>query len=149
MSCLIHLKKGMLSYVKVKRKNKELVVLNSEVKPNDMILSYGNKPTYTKVIDVFDSKIMTTRRRVIKLTNGTKLHCSDNHAIMTMEDDLLVDVFPDELTPDHKVVTTSGLSNVEFVTFDNYCGGKFVDIITYNSNYFISNNKQDFILCYN
>ena len=139
------------TYVNCKR-NKEIeFVTNKHIHVDDQIQGYSTRPSYKKVLDVFEVNIKKERQRTIILENGIELVCSDNHALICRDDGILIDVFPDDLNDKHAIITTKGATKVKHVYVgSNDSSTRFLDIIVEDHYYFCgSDPEKGLVLCYN
>lgn len=140
------------TFVTAKRNNELVNISNKEIRLTDYILGFSNKPTLKKVFELFEVKIPLSRQRKVVLDNGIELICSDNHALICTIDGEYFDIFPDDLTDTHNVITTMGISHVKHVLLmdDDTLSQRFLDIIVEDSYYFCgSNPEKGLVLCYN
>lgn len=139
-------------YVSTLRNNTNTIVPNHEVHSGDVIHTTtpkGNK--YKDVTDVFPTYMSPDRQRHITLVNGIELICSDNHAIICKRDGVWEDIFPDDLTEQHVVITSIGDTSVLKVShYNEHQSCTFYDILVYDNHYYCGLNPDiGMVLCYN
>ena len=124
-----------------------------DLKPGMKIKSYNpetNSIIYNEVTHKWNSKVELDRQRTLIFTNGSTLDCSFNHPIMVYEDGKVQEVFPDDLTPDHNIITESGFCRLDSISKSRN-NETYIDItVDKTHTFFVSNNKDaDMILTHN
>lgn len=86
-----------------------------DLKPGMRIKSYDqttHEVVYKEVTDVWETEVKTEDQRHVFFANGTDLKCSKNHPIMVCRQGVVEQVLPDDLLPEHQVISEYGLTNV-------------------------------------
>lgn len=117
-----------------------------DLKPGMKIKSYNPETksiVYNEVTHKWNSEVEMDRQRTLVFTNGSTLDCSFNHPIMVYEDGKIMEVFPDDLTLNHMIITESGFCKLDHISKSRN-NETYIDItVDQTHTFFVSNNKDD------
>jgi ribonucleoside-diphosphate reductase alpha chain len=109
------------------------------------------KVIYKEVTHKWNSEVPISKQRMIKFQNGTVLNCSANHPIMVMErTGNVLEVFPDDLTFEHLVITEGGFTRLDNISGDLNDTG-YIDITVAETHTFFAAHSEtaEMILTHN
>ena len=117
-----------------------------DLKPGMKIKSYNPETksiVFNEVTHKWNSQVEIDRQRTLVFTNGSTLDCSFNHPIMVYEDGNVREVFPDDLTSDHNIITESGFCKLHGISGSRN-NETYIDItVDKTHTFFVSNSKDD------
>lgn len=134
-------KQSML--VKVKRDNDTTLIPIRELNVGDYILSYTNKPTYKKVVDLYECKVHKHDQRHITFDNGNVLSCNNSQFIYTPHDDDIRDVEIDELLTNNSIMTNGDIIKVLSVKANGNKLSKYVNVFVDDTSCFFCTSKYN------
>jgi len=102
----------------------------------------SRKVIYREVTQKWDSEVPIHKQRMVTFRNDTFLNCSENHPIMVMEKNgAVVEVFPDDLTIDHNIITENGFTRVDKVMLDRN-NPNYIDITVAETHTFFAAHSE-------
>lgn len=138
--------------VKIKDKTKIKTIELSQLKVGDRILSFADdKPTFKLVTDVWTTKVEKKDQRALRFENGQLIHCSVNHPIMVINENLEIEQrLPDEISFDDNVVLEDGTLTRVFAKLADNQSEEYIDITVEDTHTFFAGMTEDkFVLTHN
>jgi len=97
---------------------------------------------YKEVTDVWETEVKIEDQRHIFFSNGTELKCSNNHPIMVLDKGTMQQILPDDLKPEHQIISEYGITTVNKITYSNRPPAH-IDITVEDSHVFFASSKLD------
>jgi ribonucleoside-diphosphate reductase alpha chain len=118
-----------------------------DLQPGMKIKSFDpdtKKIKFLEVTDKWDTIVPCQDQRHLKFSNGTEIHCSKNHPIMVLDNELnVVQVYPDDLTFDSTIISDDGsIVSIESVNHDKQ-DENYIDITVANTHVFFASRTSD------
>lgn len=119
-----------------------------DLKIGDKIKTFdGQKDTFETVTNKFVSIVEHANQMLLTFDNGSLLECSNNHPIMCMLDDKIVEIFAENLTTEHHVIAERGhiVKLMHATKGRNNCT-EYIDITVGHTHTFYAANAIDNIM---
>lgn len=123
-----------------------------DVKVGDFIRTLDNQEiAFKRVTDKFETIVPQIDQRRLTFANGTTLECSNNHPIMVYKNGEVLEVLPDDLTPHHNVITSTGITSIVTIERDRSNPETYIDITVDGTHTFFAAERydQEMILTHN
>lgn len=135
------IKQSML--VKVKRDNDTKLIPVRELNIGDYILSYTSKPTFKKVVDLYECRVDKNNQRHVSFNDGNILSCDNSQFIFEPHDDMIRDVEIDELLVDNMIFTDGEPIKAATVKSNGNTRSKYVNVFVDDSSCFFCTSKYN------
>lgn len=124
-------------------KSKKIKLKDLKIGDKIKSLDSDGNVVYKEVQNIWDSEVPELNQVKLVFVNGTTVECSVNHPIICIDKEgKQFEVFPRELTKDHKIVSESGYTQlVEIKETNNPVG--YVDIEVADTNTFFAATSED------
>jgi len=96
---------------------------------------------YRKVVNKWDTLVTEDRQVRLEFTNGTVINCSVNHPIMIVDNDVVTQKYPQELTEFDNVISENGIVHLYSITVGQQNPTGYVDITVEDTNTFFASSS--------
>lgn len=123
-----------------------------DLKINDKIKSYkNNKIVFSPVSAIFNSIIKKEDRLILCFKNNTQLHCSSNHPIMILENNMVIEKYPKDISIHDIIITDSGYTQLINIEKDINALENYIDITVDDTHLFFAakSKESEMILTHN
>jgi len=105
------------------------------------IKSYEDgKIVYRKVINKWDTLVTEDQQVRLEFTNGTVINCSINHPIMILDNNVVTQKYPQELTEYNNIISENGTVYLYSITVGQQNPTGYVDITVEDTNTFFASS---------
>lgn len=105
--------------------------------------SQDGQIVFKDVIDKFETVVQHDNQIRLQFENGTVLNCSNNHPIMIMRNGNLVEVYPEALTINDRVLTDQGFTRLLTIDIGQQNDTTYIDITVEGTNTFFASESID------
>jgi hypothetical protein len=125
-----------------------------DLKVGDRIKSYcpaTHDIVFNEVKNIWDTIVSPEDQVQLSFSDGSTINCSKNHPVMVNHNGKTVDVLPEDLLPEHEVITDHGVVYLKDIIVGCNNDTKYIDISVDNSELFFAQQKenQSMILVHN
>jgi len=116
-----------------------------DLKPGMKIKSYdevAHEVVYKEVTDVWETEVKIEDQRHIFFSNGTELKCSSNHPIMVLNKGTMQQILPDDLQPEHHIISEYRITTIDKITYSNRPPAH-IDITVEDGHVFFASDRLD------
>jgi hypothetical protein len=116
----------------------------SEVKPGMKIKSIEHGEIVFKLVeDVYTTYVQQEDQVLLTFENGTNINCSKNHPIMVKRGKDLVEVLPENLVPEDRVLTERGFTRILAIDIRQNNDPEYIDITVEGTHTFFTAGSLD------
>jgi hypothetical protein len=96
---------------------------------------------YRKVIDKWDTQVTEDQQVRLEFTNNTVINCSVNHPIMVMDNNVVTQKYPRDLTEYDNIISENGTVYLYSITIGQKNPIGYIDITVEDTNTFFASSS--------